>query len=100
MPIISDGQWHLYEWDLDNTAAWGAVPGIGGASPLVNATYTIDSVYFRDLDGTPGPTATIDFDFVAKSDAGSIAALVPEPSTFALGLLGGLGLLIGALRRR
>ena len=99
VPIRADGQWHLYEWDLDNTAAWGSVPGIGGASTLVDATYTIDSVYFRDMDGTPGPTAVIDFDFVAKSDTGSIAALVPEPSTFALSLLGGFGLLIASRRR-
>jgi hypothetical protein len=101
VPIVSDGLWHLYEWNLDATTGWGAVPGIGGghSGSVLAGSHTIDSVYFRDLDGTPGPTATIDFDFVAKSDSGSISALVPEPSTALLSLLGGLGIMWVARRR-
>lgn len=100
LSIIADGQWHLYEWNLDATG-WGAVPGIGGghAGGLVaDGIHTIDSIYFRDLDGTPGPTAVIYLDFVAKSDSGSIAALVPVPEPSAAALLG-LGLGLVALRR-
>ncbi|MES2572226.1 MAG: PEP-CTERM sorting domain-containing protein [Verrucomicrobiota bacterium] len=101
LEIIADGEWHLYEWDLDSTSLWGAVPGItsnthGGSLPF--GTHTIDSIYFRDLDGSPGPTADIYLDFVAKSDSGSVAALViPEPSTLGLATAGLLAL---ATRRR
>ena len=100
--IISDGEWHLYEWDLDATTGWGVVPGIGGGhgGGVANGAHTIDSIYFRDLDGTPGPTATIYLDFVAKSESGSIAALVPEPNIATLGLLGGLGLVWAVNTRR
>lgn len=81
-PIIGDGQWHLYEWDLD-LPIWGSIPGIAthttGALP--NNTYTIDSIYFRDPSGTPSPSGTYFLDFVAKSDAGSIAALLNSPPT-------------------
>jgi hypothetical protein len=99
--IISDGEWHLYEWDLD-ASNWGSVPGIVTQTlgPLPDLSYTIDSIYFRDLDGSTGPTATIYLDFVAKSDVGSIATLVPEPSTYALALLGGLGLVFMVNRQR
>jgi hypothetical protein len=101
VPIIADGEWHLYEWDLDAVTGWGAVPGIGGGhgGAVLNGTHTIDSIYFRDLDGSPGPTAEIYIDFVAKSDVGSIATLVPEPGvTAVLGI--GIASLIGFRRMR
>lgn len=80
--IIADGEWHLYEWDLDSVVDWGVVPGIGGGHGgfLLDVTHAIDSIWFRDTDGTLGPDATIDFDFVALNRLGSIADLVPEPS--------------------
>jgi hypothetical protein len=93
--VIGDGQWHLYEWNLDAVTGWGAVPGIGGGhgGALLNGSHTIDSIYLRDLDGSPGPTATFFLDFVAKSDSGSIAGLIiPEPTTL---LLAGVAL-VGA----
>jgi hypothetical protein len=98
VPIIGDGQWHLYEWDLD-AAIWGTVPGIvtQTTGPLPDLTYTIDSIYFRDLDGSAGPTADFQLDFVAKSDFGSISTLVPEPST---GIIGLAGLMLLLRRRR
>lgn len=98
--IISDGQWHLYEFDLDALTGWGAVPGIGGGhgGALPDGSHTIDSIYFRDLDGTPGPTADIYLDFVAKTDSGSVAGLIPEPSSAALALFGAAGL-IGRRRK-
>ncbi len=95
LPIIADGQWHLYEWNLDATTGWGAVPGIGGGhgGAVADGTHTIDSIYFRDMDGTPGPTAEIYLDFVAKTDSGSVATLIPEPSAVGLVLLGAAGLM-------
>src|SRR5690606_20893406 len=85
--LIADGQWHLYEWNLDG-AVWGSVPGIATreTGELPNNSYTIDSIYFRDPAGTPSPSGEFFLDFVALNPDGSIAELVPvpEPSTYAL----------------
>jgi hypothetical protein len=86
-PIIGDGQWHLYEWSLDG-AVWGSVPGITTKTTgtLPNNTYSIDSIYFWDADGTtPSPGGTIYMDFVALNPDGSVGLLVvPEPTTYAM----------------
>jgi hypothetical protein len=81
-PLIADGEWHHYEWDLDSETDWGVVPHIGGGGPdgaLTHSSHTIDSIYFRDLDGELGPDATIDLDFVALNPNGSIADLLGPP---------------------
>jgi hypothetical protein len=92
VPVISDGQWHLYEWDLDSTTDWGAVPGIGGgfggALPD-RVTNTIDSIYLRDLDGSPGPDAEIYFDFLAINPSGSVSNLLLDPCLATSGVLVG-----------
>lgn len=101
VPLIADGEWHLYEWDLD-AAVWGTVPGVitHATGTLPDGTYTIDSIMFRDMDGVNGPTAEIFIDFVAKSDVGSIAELViPEPGSVSLLGIGALGLLLRRRRR-
>lgn len=81
IPVIGDGQWHLYEWNLDSITDWVGVPGIstgpGGALP--DRVNTIDSIYLRDLDGSPGPTAEIFFDFVAWNPSGSVSNLLADP---------------------
>lgn len=114
IPAIADGQWHLYEWDLDAFSddldvdgdgdffepIWVAVPGINSSSPgfLPDETYTIDSIHFRDVDGIPDVGGSVlNLDFVAKSNAGSIALLIPEPASCSLVAIGLLGL---ASRRR
>jgi hypothetical protein len=75
--VTADGNWNLYEWNLDNAADWGAVAGIGGNAIFEQGNQTIDSIVFRH---TAGPaTATLDIDFVAKSDSGSIAGLLNSP---------------------
>ena len=94
--ILNDGAWHLYEWNLDDESGgpdgWGAVAGIAaGDADVQVGTYTIDSIILR---GDTTPNTTIYLDFVAKSASGSIAAMVPEPSTyamFAIGLAGFAG---------
>jgi hypothetical protein len=95
--IIGDGQWHKYEWNLDNPADWGPVFGIGGTSPVVDGSHTIDSIMFLN-GGTGAAEATkivAYLDLVKKSDGGTI----PEPATFAL--LGfGLAAFGLAIRRR
>jgi hypothetical protein len=101
-PVIGDGQWHLYEWDLDAVTGWGAVPGIGGGhgGSLAAGSHTIDSIYLRDLDGSPGPTATFYLDFVAKSDSGSVANLLPVPEPAAAAMVAAAILGMAAGRRR
>jgi len=81
--VIPDGEWHLYEWDLDNTDGtistngWGDVTSIVSGSPTVaDGSHTIDSIIFRNRDSlTPLPDATnlIYLDFVAKTDSGSVS---------------------------
>jgi hypothetical protein len=93
--VIADGAWHLYEWNLDDETGgpdgWGAIAGIlAGDADVQAGTYTIDSIVLRD--GTTAST-TMYLDFVAKSDSGSVAALIPEPSTFGLALFGAVALL-------
>jgi hypothetical protein len=96
--VINDGAWHLYEWDLDAPASWQAVTSIGGNATLENGVTSIDSIILRS---TSGQNSTFFMDFVAKSDSGSVAALVtavPEPATFlTVGFAGACSLLV---RRR
>lgn len=82
--IIADGQWHLYEWDLDATTVWGPVPGIGGGhgGALPDGTFTIDSIYFRftnSLPATIDATSVFYMDFVAVNPAGSVSNLLVDP---------------------
>jgi hypothetical protein len=89
--VTADNQWHLLEWNLDAASGWGAVTGIGGghSGVVVDGAHTIDSIYVQN---SPANGSML-FDFVAKSDSGSIAALVPEPgSALVLGAVGLLGL--------
>ena len=97
-PVIADGQWHLYEWNLDNPADWTTVPGIGGGNGLQDSTRTIDSIFIIDGTGANGESKAISLDFVALNDAGSVAALVPEPTSLGVIGLAAAGLL--ARRRR
>jgi len=88
--VIADGQWHLYEWNLDDETGgpdgWGSVSGIfNGDADFEDGSYTIDSIILR---GPDVPTSTLYLDFVAKNDAGSVADLVPEPSAFSLTAVG------------
>jgi hypothetical protein len=100
-PINADGAWHLVEWNLDLATDWGAVGGIGGGghSPLVNSTHTIDSIYLQNNTAAAGAHFEVLIDFVAKSDSGSIANLVPEPATCALVGIALIGI-YGSFRRR
>jgi len=81
--IIPDGQWHLYEWDLDNTAGdqdgWGDIQGIlGGNLTVADGNHTIDSIILRGTN-MEQQVNVLFVDFVAKSDSGSIAALLANP---------------------
>ena len=82
--LIADGQWHLYEWDLDNTAGdadgWGLIENIiAGSATVADGSHTIDSILFRNLNpptALDNQTNVIFLDFVFKTDSGSIADYV------------------------
>jgi len=82
--VIDDGQWHIYEWNLDDDTGgpdgWGPVAGIiAGTSTVEEGNHTIDSIIFRNSN-VPA-TSTFNLDFVALNRNGSIADIVPEPPT-------------------
>lgn len=98
-PLIADGQWHLYEWNLDDDNDWVAASGAGGDGTIQNGQHSLDSVYiFTNNTGTANQARDpIFIDFVAKTDSGSVATLIPEPTSMALLLIGGA--LLGRRRR-
>lgn len=79
--IIADGEWHLYEWDLDNTAGdadgWGPVANIiAGSATVIDGNHTFDSIIFRNSTPIPDKTNVIFLDFLAKTDSGSVSNLL------------------------
>ena len=96
VPVIADGEWHLYQFDLDATN-YGRFAGAGGTAGLDAATVTIDSIFIEGPQSTAGPF-DVYLDTVAYNNAGNLDALVPEPSALGLLGVGALGLL--ARRRR
>ncbi|WP_218933617.1 SpoIID/LytB domain-containing protein [Rubripirellula lacrimiformis] len=78
LDIIADGQWHQYQWSLNNDSLW--LPAFGASSlgdGVLGQNMTVDSIVFRGQSD-----AVIYLDSVFYS---SVVA-VPEPST-TLGLL-------------
>ena len=82
-PVIGDGQWHVYEWNLADSTQFGAFPG--------NGYLTIDSILFNS---SADRNATMWLDAVAFNTDGALDNL-PEPSALMPLLAGAL-----ALRRR
>lgn len=73
--IIADGQWHLYQWNLEDDYQWdGWVTGDGN---ITGPTVTIDSIFFYG-DGD----ATIYLDSVSHNPDEFLAGLVPIPGDF------------------
>ena len=100
--IVQDGEWHYYEWDLDDPADWTAwrdINGnvIAGSDGILPATgpVTIDSIVFR------GGNATVELylDGVMRNANGSLAAMLPVPEPGAVGLIA-LATSVVVLRRR
>jgi hypothetical protein len=99
--IIADGEWHLYEWSLDNPSDWAAwAPAVGSDGKLgvngdfAGGTVTIDSIMLT------GGNVNVEFllDGVMRNTNGSLVVMVPEPGSVGA-LVVGAGLL-GFRRRR
>ncbi len=64
-PVIADGQWHLYQWDLDYPTQWSG--WVNGDGLITGPTLTIDSIFFFGSGN-----ATIFLDAVAYNNTGSL----------------------------
>jgi hypothetical protein len=88
--VIQDGEWHYYEWDVDDPSDWTAwrdingsiISGSDGLLPAVGQV-TIDSIIFR------GGNANVQFylDGVMRNASGSLSAMLPVPEPTAAMLL-------------
>jgi len=63
--VLADGQWHLYEWDLEDDDQWQG--WFNGDGVITGPTVTLDSIFFEG-DGD----ATIYLDSVAHNPLGSL----------------------------
>ena len=102
IPIIADGVWHLYEWELADALMWEGSAGTGADGVINTSLVSLDSIFVTALDVDPGnpgqdQDATFFIDAVAYNTEGRIA-VVPEPSGLLLASLTGLGVL--SRRRR
>lgn len=97
LEVLADGEWHFYDWALDDAADW--VPwtdatgnSIGGSDGILPDTgyVTVDSLWLRGPDGV---SVEYFFDTVAHNPNGSLAELMPIPEpgfSVLLGCVGGL----------
>lgn len=89
-PLINDGLWHLYQWELSNADSWNLFAGTQSNPGAINSpNVTIDSLTFRGVTGV-ADSVTFWVDSVSYSTNGPIP--VPEPSAAALAGLALLGL--------
>lgn len=95
-PIIKDGQWHLYQWNMDDPAqfdtAWTGVFAGGLGDTVLESQVSFDAIA---IVSTTGANATVRIDQIGYDNAGP---LVPEPATAALAAMSIAA--IGCVRRR
>jgi hypothetical protein len=65
-PVTADGQWHLYQWDLDDPDQWDA--WATGDGTVTGPTFTIDAIFFQGASD-----AVIYLDDVAYNNHGNLA---------------------------
>ena len=85
--VPADGQWHEYEWFLDDAAQWSN--SLGGNGTMNGGYFSIDSINFTGLTDALFTLDNVFYD---------AAAVVPEPASLAFVTLAGLAAL--ARRRR
>jgi hypothetical protein len=82
-PVIADGQWHLYEWNLADENVWSNFSSGNGTIGGPNAY--LDSIFIESPSSTLGDTFSVYLDTVAYNPHGSLAILnVPEPTVLAM----------------
>ena len=86
--LVADGEWHFYEWDIDDSDQWLAFTE-SSDGVISSSTFTLDSVL---LYGDNNSVIYLD-NIVHDSDE---SMSIPEPTTLVLMGIGG----IAALRRR
>jgi hypothetical protein len=95
-PVIADGQWHLYEWNMDDPAdfpnTFETFYGGNPAAETLDATASFDSIAIVSggVDGLS--SAAIKIDQIGYDNAGRLPqpTIVPEPASLVLacGMLG------------
>jgi hypothetical protein len=78
--VTADGLWHLYEWNLADAAGWNAFAGAAANGQIDGPIMTIDSIFISSLIDQ---NATVLLDAVLYNPHGSLAALVPGPTSAA-----------------
>ncbi len=64
-PVTADGEWHLYQWDLDDASQWSG--WANGDGLITGPTLTLDSIFFFGAGD-----ATFFLDYVAYNSSGSL----------------------------
>jgi hypothetical protein len=83
LPVIADGEWHLYEWNLADAALWNNFAG--GNGTINGPGAYIDSIMLFPGSSTANTTFEVFIDTVAYNPNGSLALLaIPEPTSVAL----------------
>lgn len=98
-PVIADGAFHLYQWDLSEDGTWKSFAGLGN-NLIDGPNVFIDSILFSSapaISGGPNVSATVWLDSVMYNPNGRLDALVPEPASLAA--LVGLGGIVVRRRR-
>jgi hypothetical protein len=67
-PLIADGQWHAYEWNLEDNAFWQ--PWLNGDGTIDGADFTIDSIQMWG----PNADAVVYIDDVTHNAVGHLEA--------------------------
>jgi hypothetical protein len=80
IPIIGDGAWHLYQWNLDDDTQWEAFAGTTPNGIIDSATVTIDGIFVNALKTSGDQDAIFNLDYVVANPDGLITP-VPEPAS-------------------
>jgi flagellar hook assembly protein FlgD len=70
VPVINDGEWHLYQWNIADSMQWTPWVVTSGNKKIVGPTVSIDAVWFFAPDSSA--PWTIHLDNVSHNPAGRI----------------------------